>query len=102
MTIETQQTISVWGTATFGESTPTELGILASAEIVELLDALGAGHPADIEEEAADVAIFLMRLASVSGFNLLSAVNRKMAINRRRRWVKQEDGTWLKVKEAAI
>ncbi len=103
--IETQGTISQWGYATFGETTTREMAKLAADEMMkELLPAIEADPKAQFystQEEAADVAIFLMRLAAVSGFNLQAAVNRKMAINRQRKWVKQEDGTWIKVKEAA-
>lgn len=100
MNIETQFTLGKWGHATFGETTPKELANLAAAEMRELLTALEADPQAQFystHEEAADVAIFLMRLAAVSGFNLLAAVDRKMAVNRKRRWEKQADGTWLKV-----
>lgn len=101
---ETQHSIAVWGHSVFGASTPIELGILAAAEMDELLAALESDPQCKREStqsEAADVAVFLMRLAAVSGFNLLAAVDRKMAVNRKRKWVKQADGTWLKVKEAA-
>lgn len=99
--IETQHSIAVWGGTTFGDTTPKELANLAAAEMRELLTALEADPQCKREathEEAADVAIFLMRLAAVSGFNLLAAVDRKMAVNRKRRWEKQADGSWLKVK----
>lgn len=104
MAIETQQTVGTWGHAVFGETTPTELGNLADGEMRELLTALEADPKAQrssTHEEAADVVIFLMRLAAVSGFNLLAAVDRKMAINRTRKWEKQADGSWLKVQAAA-
>lgn len=99
--IETQHTIATWGYQTFGETNPRELAKLAADEMKELLAALESDPKAQFystHEEVADVMVFLMRLAAVSGFNLLAAVNRKMAINRKRKWEKQADGTWLKVK----
>lgn len=103
MAVETQITVGNWGHATFGEATPKELGKLAADEMKELLAALEADPKAQFyatHEEAADVAVFLLRIAAVGGFNLLAAVDRKMAINRKRKWEKQDDGSWKKVKEA--
>lgn len=105
MNIETQWTVGRWGASTFGDDVTVKyLAERAHDEMLELLTALARDPDAQKEatqDEAADVAIFLLRLAAVSGFNLLAAVDRKMAVNRKRRWEKQADGTWLKVQAVA-
>jgi NTP pyrophosphatase (non-canonical NTP hydrolase) len=104
MPVETQHSIAIWGHQTFGASTPREVYDWAADEMRELLAELDDDPNCEREatrEEVADVALLLLRLAAVSGFNLLAAVDRKMAINRRRKWEKQADGSWVKVEQAS-
>ncbi|RKJ42033.1 hypothetical protein D7X94_00715 [Acutalibacter sp. 1XD8-33] len=49
----------------------------------------------DLGEELADIAIYLLGLAEILGYDLEDEVVRKMEINRRRRYEKVEGG-WRK------
>jgi hypothetical protein len=54
-------------------------------------------------EEAADILICLYGAAFYRGWtldDLECAIARKMNINRRRKWERQEDGTWQHIKQA--
>lgn len=72
--------------------TPTNLAIALTVEVGELLEHLqwGAGDDSarftaaqrnGIEEELADVLIYLVRLADKTGVDLREAVTRKIALN---------------------
>ena len=54
---------------------------------------------AAIEEEVADVAIYVLRLADVLGFDLSDAITRKLRLNERRYPVGQARGNALKYTE---
>ena len=85
---ESQASISVWATETFGDaSSNARVAARANEEMAELLLHLTADDrsPAAIEE-AADIVIILYRLADRMGKDLLAEVDRKMAINRKREW----------------
>ena len=86
---ETQATIENWRAMTFGgRPTPINMAVRANEEMAELIRAVTKpdARPDDIADEAADVLIVLYGLARMTGFNLHDAVDRKMAINRARRW----------------
>ena len=51
-----------------------------------------------VPAEAADVAIVLYGVAHIKGFDLQAEIDRKMAINRARRWKANGDGTGYHVK----
>jgi hypothetical protein len=53
----------------------------------------GTPDPDKVPAEAADVLIVLYGLAGMRGFDLHAEVDRKMAINRARRWRANGDGT---------
>jgi NTP pyrophosphatase (non-canonical NTP hydrolase) len=92
--LEDSQSIAEWGKVTFGEASSEALALRACAELDELLDAIRAGEPLhDIAMEAADVTILLHRLTGDMGKDLSDVVNDKMAINRKRQWMKSGDGT---------
>lgn len=94
--IELQHTIGTWGHSTFGPSTGAAIHRRLVEDVEELATALGndpSGELSATQAEAADVAILLFRLASVCGFNLMAAVDRKMAVNRKRLWQSNGDGT---------
>jgi NTP pyrophosphatase (non-canonical NTP hydrolase) len=86
--VESQATINEWITSTFGE-TGSNFSVAARAnqEMAELLMALAVDddHPKAVEE-AADIVIVLYRLAERRGMDLHAEIDRKMAINRARRW----------------
>ncbi len=85
---ETQDTISEWAEATFGPSgTNAACAARANKEMSELLMCLTLNdHFSLTGEEVADVVICLSRLAGRMGFNIQDEVNKKMAINRARKW----------------
>lgn len=118
---ETQKTIGAWVDETFPGSDPAKprKELRALEEVVELCLAGGATagqiryrvekelrkafdrptdeaenpEPAAVPVEAADVAIVLFGLAELKGFDLLGEVDKKMAVNRARRWGVNGDGT---------
>lgn len=93
MPIETQESISVWADETFGPAgTNSRVASRANEEMAELLKWLTIDDEHEkAAEEIADVVIVLNRLAARMGFDLWHAVEKKMAINRKRTW--QKDGT---------
>ena len=91
---ETQKTISKWANETFGKPKSTlSVAIRALAEHVELLQKLiiDDQHPG-AAEEAVDVIIVLQRIGTMLNKDLEKEKNRKMAINRKRRWTKDGNG----------
>jgi hypothetical protein len=79
---ETFETIAQWCEETFGPVTPERTAKRAAEEMNELL-----ADPSRVEE-AADVVIVLSRYPG-----LWEAVERKMAVNRARKWRLMGDGT---------
>lgn len=68
-----------------------------AAELEAACNAVSAAGEGEALEEAADVAICLAGVLAGRGLSLgdLSrAVLRKVEVNRMRRWVRQQDGTW--------
>ena len=99
--IETQETITNWAESTFGEaSSCARVAARANEEMAELLRALTADFidPAKAAEEAADIVIVLFRVAEMCGRDLLEEVDRKMSINRARKWKLSGDGHGYHVK----
>ena len=98
---ESQATVTAWGEETFGPA--PELSRLVERAAVEMDELVEAAQAGDIEEaalEAADVLILLFRYAEKNGFDLLDAVDRKMAVNRSRQWLPAGDGTGKHIKQA--
>ncbi len=85
---ETHESMEAWRLATLGPYPSTaKMASRANREMVELLDAIADGLPAEkIAEEAADVAIVLYGVAGSVGLDLAAAIDRKMAVNRQRKW----------------
>ncbi|MGE0539731.1 MAG: dATP/dGTP pyrophosphohydrolase domain-containing protein [Dehalococcoidia bacterium] len=81
-----QGEVSAWASATFGESTPDRVLTHLEDEVRELRAALERGDRLAICEEAADVHLLLLRLASMERFSLYQASERKLAVNRTRTW----------------
>ena len=88
--IETQRTIVEWADKEFGPvSGLSRVAARANAEMAELLRVVTSNQSNMLENavyEAADVVIILYRLADIAGFDLHSAIDAKMAINRNRKW----------------
>ena len=94
---ETIESVSKWADETFGPSMPEAVLRRALIEIDELVDLYESGKDAKIMiEEAADVCITLYRY-----INLVDpeAIEKKMAINRARKWVSHGDGTGQHMEE---
>jgi NTP pyrophosphatase (non-canonical NTP hydrolase) len=74
--------------------TPRALAISLSLEASEVLEHFQwrevAADPAELGSELADVALYLLQLASVSGIDLEQAILDKLAVNYTREWDKPE------------
>ncbi|MEP3889740.1 MAG: nucleotide pyrophosphohydrolase [Hellea sp.] len=94
MPTESSQSISAWGTEAFGDAASVKAyAIRAQEELAELIEAIEDGEPdKNIAHEAADVTILLHRITGTLGLELYSAVNEKMAINRKRKWTPDGNG----------
>ncbi len=125
---ETQQSVGEWIDATFPGTDPESprKSLRALEEMVELCLASGATaediehtvglasiaarqevrqkyrmslkEPEMIPVETADVLIVLYGIAHMRGFDLHAEVDRKMAVNRARKWSARGDGTGYHVK----
>lgn len=71
--------------------------LLLYGEVGEAFEAWERGGPG-LGEELADVAIYLLGLAEILHINLGAEVERKMEINRRRRYA-MVDGVWQRLDE---
>ncbi len=83
------QDIHAWQVETFGPATsPHRAFARARLEWDELSRALclDTTTEAHCAEECADVAILLCRVAASLGFDLADEIEKKMAINRARKW----------------
>lgn len=118
---ETQQSVGEWIETTFpgGDPNSPRKAIRALEEMVELCMAAGAltneihdavgraiagaaselPQPSKIPIEAADVLIVLYGLAQLRKFDLHAEVDKKMAVNRARKWRALGDGTGYHIKE---
>lgn len=120
--METQQSVGEWINTTFPGTDPESprKAIRALEEMIELCLASGASHlqirdavdklipatgnafkkePDKIPVEAADVLIVLYGVAHMRGFDLHAEVDKKMLINRSRKWAARGDGTGYHIKE---
>lgn len=92
-TKETQESISTWAMNTFGAAqSNVRVAARANEEMAELLRVLASGDASrKAPEEVADVLIVLYCLATRLGVDVHAEVDRKMEINRARKW--KLDGT---------
>lgn len=92
--METQQSVNEWQRETFGEqSNPFAIADKLLRELWELHAKMQKGTRSEIAEELADVQIVLWQLAGAYRVDLQAEVDRKMAINRARKWRLHGDGT---------
>lgn len=89
---EDQATITAWQEESFGPTTPWRAFERMQKEYWELRDAVYVGDTASAMSECADVLITLYRVAELLGCDLHAAVNAKMAVNRTRQWVVDDNG----------
>lgn len=77
--------------------TPRNLAVSLSLETAEILELYqwGTAPPRkrDLGDELADVALYLLQLASVTDINLEQAILRKLDENKQRTWQPEEDST---------
>lgn len=88
---ETFDTIRKWAETTFGDVSAKRCAERAREEMDELIEELDQGSVGWTPEaitEAADIVIVLGRIPGLWG-----AVERKMAVNRARKWNVRGDGT---------
>lgn len=72
------------------EQTPRNLAISLSLEAAEVLEHFqwsgDCENTNELESELADVALYLLQLASVSGIDLEAAILKKLSLNAQRDW----------------
>jgi hypothetical protein len=68
---------------------------LLNGEIAEAFDAWRKGRQ-DLAEELADIAIYLLGLAEMTGVDLQDAVEAKLAVNKARTYRRLPNGTLAK------
>lgn len=72
------------------EQSPKNLAMSLSIEAAEVLEHFQwqdeTADPAELAGELADVALYLLQLASVSGIDLEEAILDKLALNKQREW----------------
>lgn len=102
--INNQYEISAWADETFGTaSSNARVAARANEEMAELLRALTSDdqHP-NAAEEIADIVIVLCRLMTRLGKNFGEEIDRKMAINRVRKWNLTTDGHGYHVRNKSV
>jgi len=87
-TYETQPSIAQWAADTFGVSTQLRAATRMNEEVAELLAKMANATVSQdkIIEECADVQIVLYVLAERMHVDLDAEVQKKMAVNRARKW----------------
>lgn len=98
---ETSATIDAWARVTFGERADMRTSFERTVKEWRELRNRMTIDPLDskIPEECADVAICLGAVLAERGADLQTEINRKMKINRARRWRLNGDGTGQHVEE---
>lgn len=70
--------------------TPRNLAASLAIEAAEVLEHFqwrgDAAQPKELAEELADVALYLLQLASITEIDLEEAILQKLAMNQRREW----------------
>lgn len=94
---ESQRSINDWADRQFGTNCDYFRAFERAKE--EMKEFERAVDPQEAIEEAADIVITLYRFASVAGYDLHEQIDRKMHINRMRRWIAHGDGTGHHIKE---
>jgi len=71
------------------QQTPRNLSISLALEAAEILEHFQWNedfNQDDLAQELADVALYLLQLASISGIDLQEAILKKLEINAKREW----------------
>lgn len=99
---EDQASITQWIEETFGPAgSNARVVARANEEMAEVLKSVTIDdcHPS-LAEEMADVVIVLYRVATRLGVDLHGEIDKKMAVNRARKWALDGSGCGYHVKEA--
>lgn len=101
--METPKSVGDWGLATFGRPTVKAMLDRMQDELAECEYAL---HNSIVEadvvaEELADAIIVAYHMGAVMKVDLQAHIDRKMAINRQRKWRIRKDGTGQHIEEGA-
>ena len=73
------------------QQTPRNIAVSLSVEAAEVLEHFQWGECTDrpaLAQELADVALYLLQLAFLTGVDLEQAIRDKLAVNYRRDWIK--------------
>ena len=87
--LDLQDRISRWQMETFGSA--QTINAIDCHLIQEFSEFLEAPSPTDEAEEMADLVILLMGRATIMGINLIAETERKLAINKTRKWAPPDD-----------
>lgn len=98
---ESQKSISQWADETFGTvGSNIRVASRMNEEVAELISVLAIDDNApQAAEEAADIVIILYQLVERLGKDLLDEIDKKMTINRARKWSLDGSGHGYHVKE---
>lgn len=91
-----QELITSWGQRTFNNPSPLALAVRGNKEMAELVSHLlnKPEEKAEIAEECADVAFFLLQICDLLGFDLQEEIKKKFNINTKRSWQIAADGSF--------
>lgn len=89
-----QDRVYTWAVETFGKKNDHHALYLKMKEEVDELGKCYVNDYEALRDEAADLTILLMQLASRCNFDLLEAAADKMDINEQRAWELNADGTY--------
>jgi NTP pyrophosphatase (non-canonical NTP hydrolase) len=70
---------------------------LTTRELAELHEAIDKGRADEVGGELADVAIYVLSLAEMRGLDLGEEIEKKMAVNRGRRYERGPGGVHVRV-----
>lgn len=95
---EVQNEAHTWGTETFGVGPHRVFGVVSHLadevrELEEALNEMGLGDegvPKAVLDEVGDVGLLILEVAGLLGVSLREAVERKLAVNRTRKWGKPD------------
>ncbi len=83
---DVQKIVNEWQKVTFPKSTPSSVLKHLKKEVRELALAVKSGR--GVGEESADCILLLMSLCGKHGVSLYDEVERKFAVNQKRKWGK--------------
>lgn len=76
---------------------PKDTVVKLVSETSELLDAVLNKSPIDVEEEVGDMMILLVDICKMYGIDPVFAAQKKMAVNRNRKWT-TKDGVMRRIR----